>query len=356
MDPVFYYYLTFFALGLSFYFCFLIYQFRFLKLPFDSGNIVYSYPPVMVNAIGGSLWSKEVGDVDINGFIATIFDLVGRGYLKVHYSGDEIIGLAIVSRKLNLEPFESYILHYLKIIAKHHNLVKIQSLEMIPEKSHADSKFFKNILKIINSERIKERTFKTSQNMFYHWKEHVFNEYYTNSDKLFTIENSKINRFFAVICLLVAGIIFILATNDSSPLTVYPFYSSIFLGVISLLFLILYPHTGIKWTPKGKQYFLELMKFKKYIKNPISVKKNPPVSYTEINRLLTYGIALGVPEEAFESLSLLENVDLENNSTCLFYQNGGYDLLKCIFIYSTYEFEGEDPRTFAKLLDEMGIT
>ena len=65
---------------------------------------------------------------------------------------------------------------------------------------------------------------------------------------------------------------------------------------------------------------------------------------------------MGVPEEAFESLSLLENVDLENNSSFVFYQNGGYDLLKCIFIYSTYEFEGEDPRTFTKLLDDMGIT
>ena len=310
----------------------------------------------MVNAIGGSLWSKEVGDVDIDGFIATIFDLVGREYLKVHYSGDEIIGLEIVGRKWNLEPFEAYILHYFKSISKHDNLVKIQSIDMKADKSHADPNFIQDLLKIIRSERIKERTFKTSQNMFYHWKEYVFNEYYTSGDKLFIIENNKINRFFAVICLLVAGIIFILATNDSSPLTVYPFYSSLFLGVISLLFLILYPHTGIKWTPKGKQYFLELMKFKKYIKKPISVKKNPPISSAEINRLLTYGIALGVPEEAFESLSLLENVDLENNSTYLFYQYGGYDLLKCIFIYSTYEFEGEDPRTFTKLLDEMGIT
>ena len=267
MSPVYYIILTLIALIFSFWFLYLLYRFRFLKLASNSSSIVFSYPPVMVNAIGGSLWSKEVGDVDINGFIATIFDLVGRGYLKVHYSGDEIIGLAIVGRKLNLEPFEAYILHYFKSISKHDNLVKIKSFDMTTDKSHADPNFIQDLIKIIRSERIKERTFKTSQNMFYHWKEHVFNEYYTNGDKLFIIENSRIYRYLGVTCLLVAGIIFILATNDSSSLTVYPFYSSIFLGVLSLLFLILYPHISIKWTPKGKQYFLELMKFKKYIKN-----------------------------------------------------------------------------------------
>jgi uncharacterized membrane protein len=356
MDPIFYYILTLITLSSSFWFCYLLYRFRSRIIVPKSDDISLHYSPILANAIDGSTWSKRVGYVDIDGFIATIFDLVSREYLKVHYSGDEIIGLEIVGRKLNLEPFEVYILHYFKSISKHDNLVKIKSFDMTTDKSHADPNFIQDLIKIIRSERIKERTFKTSQNMFYHWKEHVFNEYYTSGDKLFIIENSRINRYLGVTCLLVAGIIFILATNDSSSLTIYPFYSSIFLGVVSLLFLILYPHISIKWTPKGKQYFLELMKFKKYIKKPIPVKKNPPISSAEINRLLTYGIALGVPEEAFESLSLLENVDLENNSTYLFYQYGGYDLLKCIFIYSTYEFEGEDPRTFTKLLDDMGIT
>ena len=119
MSPVYYIILTLIALIFSFWFLFLFYRFRFLKLAYNSGSIVFSYPPVMVNAIGGSLWSKEVGDVDIDGFIASIFDLVGREYLKVHYNGDEIIGLAMVGRKWNLEPFEAYILHYFKSISKH---------------------------------------------------------------------------------------------------------------------------------------------------------------------------------------------------------------------------------------------
>jgi uncharacterized membrane protein len=326
MYPFFYYILTLVALSSSFWFCYLFYRFRSHIIIPKRDDISLHYSPILANAIDGSVWSKRVGYVDIDGFIATIFDLDGRGFLKIHHNenrvSDEKWALEIIKGKSHLEPYESDVINFLKRFSKH-NIVKIQDLK-------------KDLKKEVN--------FRKSQKMFSHWRTHFFNVYYTkNNKKLFVNKSCRMNVLFGFISLFYALIIFSVTIIDYSPLAMYPLVSSLFLVFVTVIFLILSPNMGIKWAPEGENYYCELQRFKEYIKNPKSVKANPPTSSEMISQYLAFSIALGVSDKAFQSLKSLATSDLKNNNTYILYQLGGYHLLKSIFLDSSYEPLKDDP-------------
>jgi len=142
MYPFFYYILTLVALSSSFWFCYLFYRFRSHIIIPKRDDISLHYSPILANAIDGSVWSKRVGYVDIDGFIATIFDLDGRGFLKIHHNenrvSDEKWALEIIKGKSHLEPYESDVINFLKRFSKH-NIVKIQDLKKDLKKLMTDS-------------------------------------------------------------------------------------------------------------------------------------------------------------------------------------------------------------------------
>ncbi len=326
MGPISYYILTLITLSASFWFCYLFYRFRSHKIIPNRNDVSLHYSPILANAIDGSIWSKRVGYVDIDGFIATIFDLDGRGFLKIYYNenglSDENWALEIIHNKSNLEPYESDIITFLKRFSKH-NIVKIQDVR----------KDLKN-----------EVNFRKSQKMFSHWRTHFFNVYYTNNnEKLFVNKSCRLNVLFAYICLLFAFIIFSVTIIDYSPLAVYSLVSSLFLVFVTVIFLIISPNIGIKWAPEGENYYSELQRFKEYIKNPKSVKANPPTSSAMISQYLAFSIALGVSDKAFQSLKSLATSSIMNNNTYILYQLGGYHVLKSIFLDSSYEPLKDDP-------------
>ena len=103
--------------------------------------------------------------------------------------------------------------------------------------------------------------------MFSHWRTHFLNVYYTkNNKKLFVNKSCRLNVLRAFISLLFAFIIFSVTIIDYSPLAVYPLVSSLFLGFVTVIFLIISPNIGIKWAPEGENYYSELQRFKEYIK------------------------------------------------------------------------------------------
>ena len=331
MDPIFYYILTIVALSSSFWFCYLLYRFRSPIIIPKRNDISLHYSPILANSIDGSTWSKRVGYVDIDGFIATIFDLDGRGFLKIHYNenglSDEKWALEIIKGKSHLEPYESDIITFLKRFSKH-NIVKIQDIK-------------KDLKKEIN--------FRKSQKMFSHWRTHFLNVYYTkNNKKLFVNKSCRLNVLRAFISLLFAFIIFSVTIIDYSPLAVYPLVSSLFLGFVTVIFLIISPNIGIKWAPEGENYYSELQRFKEYIKNPKMVKANPPTSSAMISQYIAFSIALGVSDKAFQSLKSLATSDIMNNNTYILYQLGGYHLLKSIFVDSSYEPLKDDPMKYLR--------
>lgn len=274
-------------------------------------------PPAIVNAICGPGFSKKIGEPDMDGFKATVMDLIDRKYLFFYsdQSDREDVGLSSeMSFKINpdmdlskLKGFELDVINFLKSYEEGGTI----SLDYISEDL---------------SNQASARSFRGT---FDSWKDDIKEEY-LNDDVLKKIFNKKGDTYlkiFAVAAIVLAAIVFFFTLSDPLPAASLAFISSIILGIVAVISFILPQRIAGQWTTYGEEYDAKWHNFKKYIQDFSLIKEYPPQSVKIWNKYLVYATALGVAEAVRKAMELsLPKDQLGGSDIYLFHYYGGYYL------------------------------
>ncbi|HML05212.1 MAG TPA: DUF2207 domain-containing protein [Methanobacterium sp.] len=279
-------------------------------------------PPAIVNAICGPGFSKKVGVPDMDGFKATIMDLINRKYLlfKSKSSNKEDLGvsdsifLSINQNKdlKTLKEFELDVLNFLKGYEED----GIISMDTISESL---------------SDRSSAKAFRETYN---NWRDNIKSRFLDGEElrKIFIKKGDTYLKIFGVLGLIAAAITFFVTIVDSLPAASLALLSSLVLGVVSIISLALPEKIGGQWTTYGEEYDAKWHNFKKYIKDFSLIKEYPPESVKIWNKYLVYATALGAADAVRKAMELyLPKDQLEGSDIYMFHYYGGYAILASSF-------------------------
>ena len=272
-------------------------------------------PPAVINAICGSGGSIEVGEPDMNGFIATIMDLINRKYINLKIISDDkadekVIILERNKKKDNsdLELFESSAMSFLKRFEVNGEL----SLKEIE----------KNLKDPVNA-RSFNRIYKS-------WRRQLKHKYLTRYkiEKLFIRKGNENLKSYGLIGIVIAGIAAYFTFSDPLPGADLLFLSSIVLGLASIISLLLPEKVAGHWTVEGMEYNAKWVNFKRYIKDFSLINEYPPESIEIWNKYLVYATAFGIADNVKKSMEkIIPEKDLLRSEVYKFNDYGGYTSL-----------------------------
>ena len=322
-------------------------------------------PPAIVNAICGSGLSKKMGEPDMNGFVATIMDLINRNYLLIKdmpSNDDDLNSSCSLFLEINpdynpdtLWEFEVEVLNFLK----EYEQDGIISMDMVSESLNYD-----------NGANFFEYTYRN-------WKNEVKQALLTNGSlkEAFLEKGDKYIKIFGISGLIITIVIFFLAFPSSwgvtyvilfsiffvflmmkskivkiygsimlisvtmglfgvfsnfSPAFKAIFYSAMIFGAVSIVSIMLPQKIAGQWTVYGREYYTKWHSFKKYIEDYSLIKDYSPKSVNVWNNYIVYATALGAAEEVRKAIKFSIPYDqLMGNDLCSFhYYNSPISLLK----------------------------
>jgi uncharacterized membrane protein len=273
-------------------------------------------PPAIVNAICGPGFSKKIGNPDLDGFKATIMDLIDRKYLLFENkpNPEEDTLLSSMYLKINpdkdnndLKPFEIDVLNFLRGLG-YGDIISM-------DKISSDLK-----------DKKKAQSFRET---YYSWKDDI--SIVLTDDVLSKIFNRKGDNYikiFGGVGIAVAIIIFILTISNPIPNANLTAWTAVLFGVVAIVSLILPQRLEGQWTTYGEEYDAKWHNFKKYIKDFSLIKEYPPESVEVWNKYLVYATALGVADAVRKAMELyVPQEQLEGSDMYMFHYYGGYALL-----------------------------
>lgn len=279
-------------------------------------------PPAYVNAICGPGFSKKVGEPDMDGFKATIMDLIDRKYFIMENQPSEKEGYGISGsmnlrynpdmNTSNLKRFEKEVINFLYEFEED----GIISLDRIS----ADL-----------SNRSTALSFRSTYNS---WKEEIKSKFSSKGElnKYFSHKGDDYIKIFGLIGIVAAAVGLMISYGSQIPSSIFTFVMSIVLGIVSIISLILPQKIGGQWTTYGEEYDAKWQNFKKYIKDFSLIKEYPPESIVIWNKYLVYATALGAAEAVKKAMELyVPKEQLENSDIYMFHYYGGYMLLSSAF-------------------------
>ena len=286
-------------------------------------------PPALVNAICVHGVSKGIGEPDMNGFRATIMDLINRKYLTMGTVSKENQSFkdSLMGKVKNQAPKKSV---YLQINTEK-DLSKLENFEMdvlnILRKFERDGTIN---LEDMNQD-IKDRgNAEAFRDAYGTWEYDLKKRFLSDGEmeKIFERKGDSYLKIYAVGALVLAFIVGFMTFGQSLPSSRYPLYAAVALGVISLISLKLPEGIAGRWTTHGEEYDAKWRNFKKYLKDFSLIKEYPPESIAIWNKYLVYATALGVAENVRKAMEInLPEEELEMNNIYLFHYYGGYLLL-----------------------------
>lgn len=277
-------------------------------------------PPAIVNAICGDDFSKKVGIPNINGFKATIMDLIDRNYLllkDMQTDNENLDSSAPIFLEINpnndltaLWDFEARVLNFLESYEQD----GVISMEMVSES-----------LNYSNSAEFFKSTYEK-------WVDEVKQTLFEDGKlkEAFLRKGDKYLKIFGILGLIIAALTLLFITGDPVPTAPYVSISSIILGVSALISILMPEKIAGQWTTYGKEYYAQWHNFKNYIKDYSLIKEYSPKSVNVWNRYLVYATALGSADgvkKAME-LSLPECTLSETDLYMLHYYDSPMALLK----------------------------
>ncbi|WP_321423089.1 DUF2207 domain-containing protein [uncultured Methanobacterium sp.] len=275
-------------------------------------------PPALVNAICGPGFSKKIGEPDMDGFKATIMDLIDRKYLlmekepseKQGYGIDDSMFLKINPEKdkSDLKQFELDVLNFLGEFEQD-GLISLDQ---------------------ISADLSDRETAKSFRDTYNNWKDDIKDRFLSDDqmDKIFIKKGDTYLKIFGVAGIIVAAIVFFVTITDSLPAAKFALIASIALGVVSIISLILPQKIAGQWTTYGEEYDAKWHNFKKYIQDFSLIKEYPPESVTIWNKYLVYATALGAADAVRKAMELyVPSEQLEGSDIYMFHYYGGYALL-----------------------------
>ncbi len=242
----------------------------------------YPDPPSFVNAI----MMGKIGIPTLEGFIASVLELVRKGYLNMSTQGKNDIVISIS----NVSPAKAKL-----------NRPEEEILKFLEEYLKKGERKWKELTKIWKgSARFKE--------FFDEWKGIVSWE--LNPERFFTDRGSKLMKAYGIIALIVGiiSIFFILfGVNKMFHPTAWNLMI-VCLGGLSLSGLIsalLPEQVGGRWTTFGRIYYMKWKAFKRFLSDFSLLKLHPPASIAIWDKYLVYATALGVAEKTWKAMKVL---------------------------------------------------
>jgi len=282
-------------------------------------NAMYEYdlptddPPAIVNAICGNSGYKKIGIPDIDGFNATIMDLIDRNYLilkDVQFDGDDLSSHGSVFLEINTDKDVSSLWEFERVILDfliEYEQDGIISMDLISESmSYIESaEFFRE----------------TYEKWAYEVKQTLIND--GNLKKAFLRKGDKYIKIFGILGLAVALIAQVFIRVNPLAAVYYMGVSSIILGASSAISIVMPEKIAGRWTEYGREYYAHWDSFKTYVEDFSLIKEYPPNSVNLWNRYLVYATALGVAHGVKKAMefSLPKDILRENDIYMFQYDN-----------------------------------
>jgi uncharacterized membrane protein len=285
-------------------------------------------PPAVVNAICVHGVSKGIGEPDMNGFRATIMDLINRGYLQIgRLEKEKSFKDNILGKITNQAPKHSV---YLQFNDKK-DFSKLENFETdvvnILRQFEVEGKIrLEDMGNDLKEPDVAERF----RNNYDTWEYDLKKRFLTDEDlsQIFDKKGDSYLKIYAVAGLILAVVVGVMTFGSSLPSARYPLYAAVALGAVALISLKLPEGIAGRWTTQGEEYDAKWKNFRKYLKDFSLIKEYPPESIAVWNRYLVYATALGVAENVRNAMEInLPKEDLEVNDIYLFHYYGGYMLL-----------------------------
>lgn len=270
-------------------------------------------PPAMVSAISGKGIHKNVGTPGMDGFQATIMDLINRGYITTEVregkKGKKTIDLKLKSgMHSELDFFELDVMRFLK----HNSTLGVVNLD----------KMKKNLKKKENAKEFQE--------IYNKWQYHLEKQYLSESTmkNYFIKSGDNYLKIYGGAGIIVTIVILYFTYGDPLPAASLAFIVGIIIAIASIICLVMPPKIGGRWTQHGVDYDAKWQAFKKYLKDFSLIKEYPPESVTVWNQYLVYATALGVADEVRDNMKLtLPQEELDESYVYSFHYYGGYTAL-----------------------------
>lgn len=275
-------------------------------------------PPAMVNALIDN--SRDIGTPNMNGFEATILNLIDKKVFELEARRDPNTDLTDLYLKLNRERTSS--------LSIHENTV-FDIMEMF-----SDSNDIVN-LSNLNNDLSYESNAKMFMEEYNEWQQDVKHEY-LDSDNLELYFNNKGSKFMKIlgICGILLGIIiFVLGLFTNLKNGIFAIGGGIALAIFSLIVIFLPNDIFGQWTKKGRVFYLKWSNFKKFLKDNSLINEHPPESIVVWKKYLIYGAALGVADNVYKSMKLQEkNISVYDDDVFLYHHYGGYYMMHNAFM------------------------
>ena len=275
-------------------------------------------PPAMVNALIDN--SRDIGTPNMNGFEATILNLIDKKVFELEARRDPNTDLTDLYLKLNRERTSS--------LSIHENTV-FDIMEMF-----SDSNDIVN-LSNLNNDLSYESNAKMFMEEYNEWQQDVKHEY-LDSDNLELYFNNKGSKFMKIlgICGIFLGIIiFVLGLFTNLRNGIFAIGGGIALAIFSLIVIFLPNDIFGQWTKKGRVFYLKWSNFKKFLKDNSLINEHPPESIVVWKKYLIYGAALGVADNVYKSMKLQEkNISVYDDDVFLYHHYGGYYMMHNAFM------------------------
>lgn len=265
--------------------------------------------PEVVNAIYAK---KDIGKPNMDGFEATILNLIDKKALKTSQVHNEETGtndlyLTFSNDTSNLKANEKKVYDILHNFASGDTL-NLSSLNTSLS-SEADAKWF--------------------MEQYHDWQEDVKNNIKTKVDEEFNDTGTKIIKILSIVGLAFGVLLAFLGFMTELHNGIYTVVSGIFLFIFSILLAMMSDDTFGQWTPEGRVVYLKWKNFKKFLKDNSLINEHPPESIVVWRKYLIYGAALGVADKVYDAMKLQEKnfSDYYDDDIYLYHHYGGYYMM-----------------------------
>lgn len=270
--------------------------------------------PAFVNAMQGG-FGKTIGEPNTHGFQATIMDLINRKIISISKEeSNKLKNSAIMEIRYDklgeLKPFENEVLNILKPFELNGKI----NLDHM-ESSLKGSQIAKNFSTEIE-----------------YWEKSFKSTYLPKSKlkKYFIESGANHIKYYGIIIIILAIILGYFSINSIVDNAFKSLIVAIFMGIVGIVCLNIPSTVGGRWTDEGAEYNTKWKNFKKYLKDYSLIKEHPPESIAIWNEYLVYATALGVADEVYKAMKMIEyngNDYFHSNDLFLFYYFGGHHAL-----------------------------
>lgn len=267
--------------------------------------------PAVVNAIV----MGSMGIPTIDGFTATVMDLVNRGYISLRNLKPEEIGSSQTPESKSSQTPES---------GSRDFMVELLNNEIYSEAEGSLSEledFEKDVLYLLKTHAFErkiswkklEKELRSGKNFYQFltsWNKKV--QAYTTFDKYFQSTGNVYIYWFAR-TILVASIAYYILISGFFPSKAFPLASKInvMASLIGIFGFVMIKCSGMlitifgRWTPEGSLYYKQWDNFKKYLTDLSAFKEHSPESIETWDSYLVYAISLGIAKEMLQNMSLI---------------------------------------------------